>query len=67
MYKERPYIADKITPIAAKIATGFETLKAAITVKNSPTKPLVPGRATFAIVKIIKNIAKFGIIDTRPP
>ena len=67
LYKNNPYIADKITPVAAKIAAIFEILKVAITIKNSPMKPLVPGKATFAIVKIIKNIAKFGIIETRPP
>ena len=67
LYRNKPYTADKITPVAAKIAATFETLNAAITVKNSPTKPLFPGNATFAIVKIIKKIAKFGIIDTRRP
>ena len=34
---------------------------------NSPTNPLVPGRAALAIAKSIANAAKRGMVLTTPP
>ena len=41
--------------VAVKRATTELYLKAPIIIKNSPTKPLVPGKPTEANVKIIKD------------
>ena len=38
-------------------ATQVLALNAPIRVRNSPTKPLVPGKPTFAMVKIMKVTA----------
>ena len=53
-YSHSAYAADKITPDVAKSATQVLTLKIPTKVKNSPTKPDVPGKPTFAKVKNIK-------------
>ena len=49
------------------VATKKLFLKAPISIKNSPTKPLVPGKPIAASVNIINNTAYLGIKDTTPP
>ena len=44
-----------MTPVVAKNATQVLTWKMPSSVRNSPTKPLVPGRPTLAMVKIMKT------------
>ena len=61
------YAAPIITPRLAKTATKKLSLNAPIKIKNSPTKPLVPGRPRAANVNIIKRIEYFGTIVTIPP
>jgi hypothetical protein len=46
-----------MTPVVARIATQVLALNAPSSVRNSPTKPDVPGRPTFAMVKTMKTIA----------
>ena len=67
LYNHNPYTAERITPLAAKKAKILLNEKIAIMVKNSPTKPLVPGKPILARVKTIKNKANFGITETTPP
>ena len=57
LYKYSIYTADKITPVAVKKASSGLNLKAPKIVKNSPTKPLVPGKPTEASVNIMKVTA----------
>ena len=56
-----------MTPKLAITATKKLSLKAAINIKNSPTKPLVPGRPRAAKVNSINNTEYFGTKLTIPP
>ena len=56
-----------ITPKLAITATKKLSLNAAIKIKNSPTKPLVPGKPNAASVNNINKTEYFGIILTIPP
>ena len=44
-------------PVAAKAATQVLTWKAPSMTRNSPTKPLVPGRPTEASMNTMKTTA----------
>jgi hypothetical protein len=46
-----------MTPEVAMKATQGLALKAPSSVRNSPTKPAVPGRPTLAMVKTMKMTA----------
>jgi hypothetical protein len=46
--------ADRITPVAPRTPTQVLTWKTPISVRNSPTKPEVPGRPTLAMVNSMK-------------
>ena len=46
-----------MTPVVAKNATQVLTWNTPSSVRNSPTKPLVPGRPTLAMVKTMKTSA----------
>ena len=46
-----------MTPVVAKNATQGLARKAPSSVRNSPTKPDVPGRPTLAMVKTMKTTA----------
>ena len=46
-----------MTPVAANSVTQLLTWKVPSMVRNSPTKPDVPGSPTFAIVKIRNAVA----------
>lgn len=59
--------AERTTPNVAPNATQVLTWKTPTKIKNSPTKPDVPGRPTLAIVNTIKITAYFGMRSTRPP
>ena len=61
------YAAPKITPILAITATKKLSLKAPINIKNSPIKPLVPGKPRDAKANNINSIEYFGITETSPP
>ena len=49
--------ADRITPVVAKNDTVVLARKAPSSVRNSPTKPEVPGRPTLAMVKTMNATA----------
>ena len=53
------YAAPKITPILAITATKKLSLKAPINIKNSPIKPLVPGKPSDAKANNMNNIEYF--------
>ena len=59
--------APKITPILAITATKKLSLKAPINIKNSPIKPLVPGKPSDAKANNMNSIEYFGITETSPP
>ena len=61
------YAAPIITPKLANTAIKKLSLKAAINIKNSPIKPLVPGRPSAANVNSINKTEYFGTILTIPP
>ena len=54
LYKYSIYIADRMIPVAVKKAINGLNLKAPKIIKNSPTKPLVPGKPIEARVNIMK-------------
>ena len=56
-----------MTPVAANSATQLLTWKVPSMVRNSPTKPDVPGSPTFAMVNTRKAVAYRGMRFTRPP
>ncbi len=53
--------------MAAKITTQVFTRKAPSMVRNSPTKPPVPGSPTLAKVNTMKQAAYIGMRTTSPP
>ena len=61
------YAAPRITPRLAITATKKLSLKTPIKIKNSPMKPLVPGKPSAAKVNNINKIEYFGIMVTIPP
>ena len=54
-------------PVVARNATQVLTWNAPISDRNSPTKPLVPGRPTEASMNTMNTAAYFGMLLTRPP
>ena len=56
-----------MTPKLAITATKKLSLNAPIKIKNSPTKPLVPGKPNAANVNSINKTEYFGTILTIPP
>ena len=67
LYSQSIYAAPRITPKLAITATKKLSLKAAIKIKNSPIKPLVPGKPRAAKVNNINKTEYFGMIVTIPP
>ena len=59
--------APMITPKLDITATKKFSLNAPIKIKNSPTKPLVPGKPKAAKVNIINKTEYLGTILTIPP
>ena len=60
-------ILSLIFAIALVLNQPNEIVKVPTKIKNSPTKPLVPGNPSAAKTKIINTKAYFGIIFTNPP
>ncbi len=52
--------------VAISVAS-VDTWYVPISASNSPTKLLVPGRPTDAIVNSMNRIAYFGMLIARPP
>ena len=66
LYSQREYVAANTTPVVAKIAKYVFTLKIESNTKNSPTKPLVPGKPKLAKMKIMKDIvSQFSTQDIK--
>ena len=67
LYKINMYDAASITPKADMNATMVFLLYAASNVKNSPTKPELPGKPSEPNVNIKKRIDNFGSFEFKPP
>ena len=61
------YAAPRITPKLAITATKKLSLKTPINIKNSPIKPLVPGKPRAARVNNMNKTEYFGMIVIIPP
>ena len=61
------YAAPKITPKLAIAATKKLFLNVPIKIKNSPIKPVVPGKPKDPKTNTINKIEYFGITFTKPP
>ena len=55
LYSHKEYVAANTTPVVANIAKYVLTVNIERSTKNSPTKPLVPGKPRLANIKIINE------------
>src|SRR5690349_18875241 len=67
LYIHSVYAALRISVSAAVAPTQKLKRIAPISTRNSPTKPDVPGKPTFAIENSIANVASLGIELATPP
>ena len=56
-----------MTPVVARTAYSTLALNVPTNIKNSPTKPFMPGKPIEDSVTIIKKTANIGIDFARPP
>ena len=61
------YMAPRTIAVAARKHSSVDTRKVPSRIRNSPTKPLVPGSPTEASIKHMNTKAYFGMRSTSPP